>query len=332
MSECHSVVVPMYCEEQVAERFLERLTPVLDQLPSWEVIAVDDGSRDRTFSILATHAAADPRIKVVRFARNFGHQIAISAGIHYASGDTVTVIDADLQDPPEVILEMVDAWRNGAEIVYAVRTSRAGESYFKKMTASLFYRLMKALSNTSAPLDSGDFRLMGRSAADAFRAMGERNRYVRGMVGWIGMPEARVHYSRDPRAAGETKYPLRKMMSLAIDGVLSFSTMPLRIAIWLGALSAALGFAVAVWAVAERLAGGLVVQGWASTMVALLFIGGMQLLTLGIVGEYVGRIYDEVRQRPLYLVSQTLGFDEASSGPPTRVERVPALSTGDVEQ
>jgi len=312
--EFHSVVVPMYCEEEVAEEFLRHLVGVLSEIPSFEIIVVDDGSTDRTYSILADFAERDERVKVIRLARNFGHQAAISAGIHYATGDTVTVIDADFQDPPELIPQMIDAWRDGAEIVYAVRTARAGETRFKRVTARLYYRLLSALSKTTAPVDSGDFRLMSRRAADAFRAMGERNRYVRGMVGWIGMRDARVYFERKERAAGETKYPLRRMIGLAVDGILSSSIVPLRIAIWLGLASALLGFGIAVWAFAQRVTGGHVLPGWTSIMDAILFVGGVQLMMLGVLGEYVGRIYDEVRQRPLYLIDQMVGIGEPTQG------------------
>mgnify|MGYP001064196471 CR=1 FL=1 len=307
MAEFHSVVVPMYCEADVAEQFIDRTTAVLDGLGSWELIVVDDGSTDATFDIVKARAQSDPRIKIIRLARNFGHQAATSAGIHHASGDTVTVIDADLQDPPEGIAELVQAWRDGAEIVYATRTARRGESLFKRWSAAAYYRVFQALSSTSAPLDSGDFRLMGRTATRAFCEMNERNRYVRGMVGWIGMPSARVNYARDPRAAGETKYPLRKMIALAADGLFSFSLVPLRIAVWFGVFSALLGFAIGLWAFIQRMSGGAVIPGWASTMVAILFMGGVQLLTVGVMGEYIGRIYDEVRRRPLYLIGETVG-------------------------
>lgn len=324
MSELHSVVVPMYCEAEVADDFLGRLTAALLPLQAWEIVVVDDGSWDDTFKILTEWSTRDSRVKVIRFARNFGHQAAISAGLHHAKGVTVTVIDADLQDPPELIPQMVEEWRRGAQIVYAIRTSRAGESAFKRASASLFYRILQKISSTSAPLDCGDFRLMGRRAVDAFCQMGERNRYVRGMVGWIGMPESRVYYARDSRKAGETKYPVRKMVALAVDGVVSFSTVPLRMAMWMGSLSALFGFAVAIWATLQRVR-GTVVQGWTSTMVALLFIGGIQLLSLGVVGEYIGRIYDEVRRRPLYLIGETIGINE---GPVAEDSRLPNADVG----
>lgn len=307
-NELHSVVVPMYNEQETAEQFYRRATDALRGLPDYEIIAVDDGSADRTGEILTALAASDPHLKVVRFSRNFGHQTAITAGVDFAHGDTVTVIDADLQDPPELITQMVDEWRRGAEVVFAVRESRAGESPFKRWTASAFYRVLRRLTPVDIPQDAGDFRLMSRKAASCLRLMREHNRYVRGLVGWIGMKRAFVTYRRDPRFAGETKYPLRKMVRFAADGIVSFSTRPLHMASWLGLAAVLVGFVMAIWALVEQLIAGRVVEGWTWLMIAVLFIGGIQLVTLGIIGEYVGRIYDEVRRRPLYLVDQVEGF------------------------
>jgi len=304
----HSIVVPMYNEEPVAEEFLKRAGEALAALPAYELIIVDDGSSDSTFQILRRHAAADPRVKLIRFARNFGHQTAITAGIDIAAGETVTVIDADLQDPPELIPRMVEEWRGGADIVFAVRRSREGETLFKRSTASAFYRLLNKIGDIDAPLDAGDFRLMSRRAVEALAAMRETSRYVRGMVGWVGMRRACIEYARDARFAGVTKYPLRKMIRLAANGLVSFSKRPLQMAIWLGVATSGLGFAIAVYAVVKTLTGGEVVQGWPSTLTAILLVGGVQLIMLGVVGEYVGRIYDEVRRRPLYLVSEAIGF------------------------
>ncbi|MBI5231486.1 MAG: glycosyltransferase family 2 protein [Coriobacteriales bacterium] len=309
VAELHSIVVPMYNEESVVDVFVRRAVEAFAPLPDWELIVVDDGSSDRTYELLRAHAGSDPRIKIVKFARNFGHQIAITAGIDLAGGDTVTVIDADLQDPPELIPALVDEWRNGADIVFAVRDSRAGESWLKKATASWFYRVLRALGDVDAPLDAGDFRLMSRRATEALRGMREQNRYMRGMVGWVGLNRAYVTYARDARYAGTTKYPLAKMVRLAANGLVSFSTRPLQIATFLGVAAAALGLCVGLWAIGERLLGNPnLVPGWASLMVAVLFVGGMQLFTLGIIGEYIGRIYDEVRQRPLYLIEEVTGF------------------------
>ena len=309
-TELHSIVVPMYNESQVAEEFVRRATLALTSLPGYEIIVVDDGSTDETYAIVSALADNDPHIKLVRFARNFGHQTATTAGIDLASGDTVTVIDADLQDPPEVIAQMVELWRSGADIVFAVRSSRAGESAFKTATAALYYRLLRRTANVDIPLDTGDFRLMSRRATEGLKSMRERSRYMRGLVGWMGMERASITYDRDERFAGQTKYPLRKMLHLASDGIMSFSTMPLRIATVLGLASAGLGFVVALNAVVTKLTGGYVVPGWTSTIVAVLFVGGVQLITLGVVGAYIGRIYDEVRSRPLYLVEAVKGFDQ----------------------
>jgi glycosyltransferase involved in cell wall biosynthesis len=309
LTELHSIVVPVYNEEAVVERFIDRSLAVLDRLPDGELIAVDDGSRDRSYEILTELRRRDPRLKLVKLSRNFGHQIAITAGIDQASGDTVTVIDADLQDPPELILDMVEEWRNGADVVFAIRRSRKGESAFKVGTAHVFYRVLGTMAEVDVPPDSGDFRLMSRAAADALRSMRERNRYVRGMVGWVGMQQAIVEYDRDPRAAGETKYPLRKMVRLALDGIMSFSTRPLRWAVWLGALASTIGFALGLYALVARLAGRQLVPGWSSLIVTVLFLGGVQLVMLGVLGEYLGRVYDEVRQRPLYLIDKTTGPD-----------------------
>jgi polyisoprenyl-phosphate glycosyltransferase len=308
-TELHSIVVPMYNEESVAEEFMRRATDAFASLPDYEIIVVDDGSRDRTFEIVSAMAKADSHIKVVRFARNFGHQTATTAGIDLAAGDTVSVIDADLQDPPELIPEMVQAWRDGADIVFAVRESRTGESAFKKATASAYYRMLRRIASVDIPVDTADFRLMSRKATEGLKAMRERSRYMRGLVGWMGLERTTITYHRDPRFAGETKYPLRKMMRLAADGIISFSTIPLHVATFLGVAAAGLAFVYALYAIMMKVTGNYVVPGWASIMVSVLFVGGVQLITLGVVGEYIGRVYDEVRQRPLYLVSDVRGFD-----------------------
>ena len=309
-TELHSIVVPFYNEEAVAEEFFRRTTAALDELSSFEIVAVDDGSTDGTWEILRAIGSADARVRAVRFARNFGHQTAITAGIDLARGDTVTVIDADLQDPPELIPRLVAEWRAGADVVFAVRESRDGDSAFKRSSASAFYRMLRKLAGVDIPLDAGDFRLMSRRAAEGLRAMRERSRYVRGLVAWMGMKRAVVTYDRDARHSGTTKYPLRKMVRFAVDGVVSFSTVPLQMAVWLGAIAAVLGFIVGVFAIGVRLTGGYVEPGWTSLIVSILFLGGMQLMMLGVLGEYLGRVYDEVRGRPLYLVSEVQGFDE----------------------
>ncbi len=312
-TELHSIVVPMYNESQVAEEFIRRATAALSSLPDYEIVVIDDGSKDDTFAIVSALADHDPHLKLVRFARNFGHQTATTAGIDLAAGDTVTVIDADLQDPPELIPQMVELWRGGADIVFAVRESRAGESAFKKATASAYYRLLRRTARVDIPLDTADFRLMSRKATEGLKAMRERSRYMRGLVGWMGLNRASITYNRDPRFAGETKYPLHKMLRLATDGIMSFSTSPLQLATVLGVASAALGFLVALGAIVTKVTGGYVVPGWTSTIVAVLFVGGVQLITLGVIGAYIGRVYDEVRNRPLYLIEAVQGFDDETS-------------------
>jgi len=278
----------------------------------FEIIYVDDGSTDSTASVLRELQAEDSRVRVVRLSRNFGHQIAITAGLEHASGDAVVIIDADLQDPPEVISEFLERWREGHDVVYGVRTDREGETPFKRWTARAFYRFINRLSDTPIPLDTGDFRLMDRAAVDALLSMPERDRFVRGMVSWLGFSQTAVPYARAPRYAGGTKYPLFKMLRLATDGILSFSITPLRLATWTGFAAsgvAILGILYALYA--HFFAAGLV-KGWTSSLIAVLFIGGVQLICLGIIGEYVGRIYGESKRRPLYFVRERLGFDTQS--------------------
>jgi polyisoprenyl-phosphate glycosyltransferase len=306
-----SVVVPCANEEEVLLETHRRLSEALSRIDgvSFEIIYVNDGSRDSTEILLRQLELTDDRVRVLSLSRNFGHQVAITAGIEYADGDAVVVIDADLQDPPEIIAEFVAQWRAGYDVVYGVRSERNGETAFKLWTAKLFYRLIGRLSETKIPVDTGDFRLMGRRAVDALLAMPERDRFIRGMVSWLGFSQVPVPYRRAPRLAGKTKYPLLKMVRFAIDGIVSFSTVPLRLATYLGFLVstlAVLGILVAVYA---RLFGKNWVQGWASIVIAILFLGGVQLTCLGIVGEYVGRIYGEVKHRPLYFVREHFGFE-----------------------
>jgi polyisoprenyl-phosphate glycosyltransferase len=306
-----SVIVPCYNEEEVIGETHSRLASLLGQLDGfdYELIYVDDGSRDRTPELLQQIHASDSRARVLRFSRNFGHQVALTAGLEHASGAAVVVIDADLQDPPEVIPEMVARWRDGYEVVYGVRTDRPGESSFKRWTAKIFYRLINRLSETKMPLDAGDFRLMDRKVVDALLAMPERDRFVRGMVSWVGFRQIAVLYARAPRRAGTGKYPFLKMLKFALDGVLSFSLTPLRLAIWTGFLAILMAVAGIIYAVLLRLYTTDWVRGWASLFVAILFMGGVQLISLGIIGEYIGRIYGEVKQRPLYLLREKVGFE-----------------------
>jgi len=305
----HTVVVPVFNEAQGIDGFHQRLSAVMSASgEEYEIVYVDDGSKDGSWQRLAGIAADDDHVRVIRFSRNFGHQIAITAGQAHARGATVITIDADLQDPPELIPQMIARWREGADIVYAVRTDRKGETAFKKLSASVFYRILRQLADVDMPVDTGDFRLLSRRAADALQSMPEQHRYVRGMVAWLGFETASVDYVRDPRMSGETKYPLGKMVRFAADGMIAFSVRPLRIATWLGLATSGVAFAYAAWLVVARITGAItVVDGWTSMMVLVSLLAGVQLTTIGALGEYVGRIYTEVRHRPLYLVSETLG-------------------------
>ncbi|HET9178223.1 MAG TPA: glycosyltransferase family 2 protein [Terriglobia bacterium] len=274
----------------------------------FEVIYVDDGSTDGTASILRQLQARDRCVRVVRLSRNFGHQVAITAGLEHASGDAVVIIDADLQDPPEVIGDFLARWREGYDVVYGVRTDRPGETAFKLWTAKAFYRFINRLSETRIPLDTGDYRLMDRAAVDALLSMPERDRFVRGMVSWLGFSQVAVTYVRAARYAGSTKYPLFKMLRFATDGILSFSITPLRLATWVGFAASALAILGIIYALYARFFAVHLVRGWTSSLIAVLFIGGVQLICLGIIGEYVGRIYGESKRRPLYFVRERLGF------------------------
>ena len=295
-----SVVAPMLDEESTARAFCERVRCALDGLP-WELVVVDDGSADGTPAILAELARDDERIKVVSLSRNFGHQTAITAGLDHATGDVVVMIDSDLQDPPEIIPEMLEHWRAGSDVVYATRTDRGGESRFKLATARWFYYIMGRLSDVPLAANSGDFRLLDRRALDALLSMRERNRYLRGMTSWVGFTQTALPYSRDARHSGRTKYPLRKMVRFALDGIVSFSHTPLQLATLLGFLFAAGAFLMIPVAIGFRIFGAFV-PGVTSTVVAVLLLGGIQLIAIGLIGEYVGRIYDEVKRRPLYVV------------------------------
>jgi len=286
----------------------------------FELIYVDDGSTDTTPSILRVLQQQDAHVRVIRFSRNFGHQIAITAGLEHAAGDAVVVIDADLQDPPEVIVEFLKKWEEGHEVVYGVRTERDGESAFKLWTAKIFYRLINRLSDTRIPLDTGDFRLLDRKVVDALLSMPERDRYVRGMISWLGFSQCAVPYHRAARTAGVTKFSVWRMLHFATDGVVSFSILPLRLATWTGFLASGVALLGIIAVVLEKYlhVTGLV-QGWSSTVIAVLFMGGVQLVCLGIIGEYVGRAYGEVKRRPLYIVQERIGFAGGSSLTPVEV-------------
>lgn len=326
MAEMISVVVPCFNEEEVLRESNRRLVAVLEHLPpKFEILYVDDGSTDGTSEVLRDLQMLDERIRVLRLSRNFGHQMAITAGVEHASGDAVAIIDADLQDPPNVIADFVAKWMDGFDVVYGVRTKREGETAFKLWTAKLFYRLIAKLSDTEIPLDTGDFRLMSRRVVDALLAMPERDRFVRGMVTWLGFSQTAVPYRRMARAAGTTKFSLLKMMCFAIDGIVSFSILPLRLASWVGFAASGIAIAEVLITVIKRLVGveGLV-KGWASVLVAILFIGGVQLICMGIIGEYVGRIYGESKRRPLYVVKERMGFQSRSSA----AEMMPGTRSG----
>lgn len=313
----YSIVAPCYNEEGVLRELYRRVRDTMEQTgETWELVLINDGSRDRTPEIMRELNAQDARVKVVDFARNFGHQLAVTAGLDYARGDAVVIIDADLQDPPAVILDMIARWKEGYEVVYAVRTQRKGESWFKEFTAKLFYRIIYRITDVKIPLDTGDFRLMDRKVVDAMKQMRERHRFIRGMTSWVGFRQTGVHYVREERFAGETHYPFRKMLKFALDAITGFSYIPLQLATYLGFITAALGALAAVAVILARLfIGAAPFYGQATTLVMVLFMGGVQLITLGIIGEYLGRIYDEVKGRPLYVVREVIGFDgEVNSG------------------
>ena len=309
-----SVIIPCYNEEPVLRATHERLTGVLTELPwlDYELLYVNDGSMDHTQQILTQLQLHDPRVRVLRLSRNFGHQIAVTAGLEAASGDAVLVIDADLQDPPEVIPEMVKLWRDGNDVVYGIRVEREGESTFKLWTAKIFYRLINRLSETKMPLDAGDFRLLDRKVVEVIKTMPERARFLRGMVSWAGFRQVSLPYHRLARHAGDSKYPFRKMVHFAMDGIISFSLAPLKLAIWTGFLAIWIAVAGIIVAIIARLLEKGLARGWASLFVAVLFMGGVQLVSLGIIGEYLGRIYTEVKRRPLYVVQERLGFADQS--------------------
>jgi len=308
-----SVVIPMYYEEKVAAECYRCLKGVMEGCGySYELIFVNDGSRDATFDILEKIAENDKKVKVVSFSRNFGHQIAVTAGIDKARGSAVVIIDADLQDPPGLIIEMLRLWEQGYEVVYAKRKRRKGESIFKLATAKLFYRVLDKLSDTRIPLDTGDFRLIDAKAADELRKMREKNRFLRGMVSWIGFKQTPLEYEREERFAGETKYPLKKMVKLAFDGIISFSVKPLKLSQYLGFFAVICSIVIFIYSFVYHLAGGVnLIPGWTSIMTAVTFLGGVQLISIGILGEYIGRMYEESKDRPLYIIEKEINmYDE----------------------
>lgn len=306
----YSIVVPVYNEEDVLIELYNRLDKVLTDLDGkTEIIFINDGSQDRTLELLKELHQQDSRIKIIDFSRNFGHQLAITAGIDHASGQACIIIDADLQDPPEVIPELIKVWQEGYEVVYAIRSEREGETRFKKITALLFYRLFKKITDTDVPINVGDFRLIDWKVIDVFRSMRERHRYVRGMISWIGFRQTSVYFKREERFAGETKYPFWRMLKFALDGITSFSHYPLKLATLLGFFFSVVSFLLGIWAISVRLLTNKAVHGWTSLILTIIFLGGIQLLTLGIIGEYIGRVFDDVKQRPLYIIQSEIGFD-----------------------
>jgi polyisoprenyl-phosphate glycosyltransferase len=311
MKNLISLIVPVYNEAQVINAFYDRASSALASLYGfeYEIIFVDDGSHDNSYQQLVTLTCRDPRVRVIKFSRNFGHQIAITAGIDYARGECVVVIDADLQDPPEVIGSMIEKWREGFDVVYAIREEREGESMAKLLTASVFYRLLRRVAKIHVPANVGDFRLMSRRAVHELKQLREKDRFVRGLVSWIGFRQTGVKYHRDKRYAGETKYPYSKMFKFAMDGIASFSTMPLKMATWLGYASSLLAFMYLVSVFVQKFL-GVTVQGFATIMVAMMFLGGVQLICLGILGEYVGRLFNEVKPRPMYIIEEMTAPDQ----------------------
>jgi polyisoprenyl-phosphate glycosyltransferase len=304
---CLSIAIPVFNEEENLPKLAARLTTAIAALPfdDYEIIFVDDGSSDATPSLLASFHESDSHIRVIRFSRNFGHQAALQAGMDESRGDALVFMDADLQDPPEVIADFVAQWRAGYEIVYAVRKKRK-ENVFKRASYKVFYRSLQAVANIDVPLEAGDFCLMDRRVVNALKALPERNRFLRGLRSWIGFAQIGVEYERQARLAGTPKYTLGKLLGLALSGYIGFSALPLRVASALGTLSALAGLGLMVWAVLQKITGHPTPWGWASTVSMILFMGGMQLGVLGIVGEYLSRTYDEVRRRPLYIVSRQL--------------------------
>ena len=304
-----SVVVPVYNEERVVTEMYQRLCRVMEplQLP-FEIIFVNDGSSDRTLAILSDLCERDKHVRLIDFAKNFGHQTAITAGMDYAEGEAIVVIDADLQDPPELIPQMIERWREGYDVVYGKRKERLGETFFKKVSSTLFYRLMRKMTDVDIPVDTGDFRLIDRKVCDALKTIKERNRYIRGIISWLGFKQIGVEFIREKRFAGDTKYPFSKMLKFAFDAITSFSLKPLKLSSYLGVLLSVSSFIYLLVVLYQKLFTDRTVPGWASTMVVNLFFNGIILMMLGIAGEYIGRIYDETKGRPLYVVRQIKNF------------------------
>ncbi len=307
----YSIIAPIFNELENIPELYRRVSGVMDSTgETWELVLVDDGSTDGSTDKIQELARYDERVRPVIFARNFGHQIAITAGWDHARGDAIVIIDADLQDPPEVILELAKKWKEGYEVVYAVRAEREGESWFKKFTAAAFYRLIYSITDVKMPLDAGDFRLMDRKVVDVLKTMRERHRFPRGMSAWVGFKQVGVEYKRAARVAGVTKYPFRKMLKLALNAITGFSYFPLQVATYFGFASAGLAILAIPVVIIMRMSGAGAFTGQATTLIAVLFLGGVQLISLGILGEYIGRLYDEAKGRPLYIVRESPEKDQ----------------------
>jgi predicted glycosyltransferase len=308
-----SIVVPMYYEEEVAKECYSRLKGILEKIENYnyEIIFINDGSKDKTLPILMEIAEKDKNVKVISFARNFGHQCAVTAGLQYVTGDAIVIIDADLQDPPELIPDMLKLWEDGNDVIYGKRKSREGESKFKLLTASMFYKTLNALSDVEIPKDTGDFRLVDRKVVDVINSLPEHNKFLRGLFSWVGFKQTPFEYERKERFAGKTKYPLKKMLKLAQDGIFSFSTKPLRIVGTMGIISIAISIIILIYAILSYIFNwNNLTAGWTSLMVTMTFLSGMILISLWMIGEYIGRIYDETKRRPQYIIEKTYNIDE----------------------
>ena len=306
-----SVIIPMYCEEEVAKECYNRLIKVLTNIQNYEyeLILVNDGSKDKTLEIIEGIAKEDKNVKVISFSRNFGHQCAVTAGIKYVTGDAIVIIDADLQDPPELIPKMLELWEQGYEVIYGKRKVRKGESKFKLLTAKMFYNTLNALSDVDIPKDTGDFRLVDRKVVDVINELPEHNKFLRGLFSWVGFKQKAYEYERQERLAGKTKYPLKKMLKLASDGIISFSTKPLKIVGGLGALSIIISFVILIYSILSYfLKWNNLTPGWTSLMVTITFLGGTILISLGMIAEYIARIYEESKGRPQYIIDKTINI------------------------
>jgi dolichol-phosphate mannosyltransferase len=307
----YSIVIPVLNEEKVLNELYQRLTKVMTDIgESYEIIFINDGSTDNSLKIMKQLQTHDKRIKIIDFSRNFGHQIAITAGIDFTSGDAVITIDADLQDPPEVIPDLIKKWKEGYEVIYGIREKRKGENFFKKISTLIFYRLINKMTMINMPPDSGDFRLIDKKVVNNLKNIRENNRYVRGLTYWIGFKQIGVPYERDKRFAGKSKYPIKKLFKLAYDAIFSFSNFPLKIATYFGFIVSFLSFLYLIYALIIKLFTNSVIHGWTSLMISILFLGGVQLICLGIIGEYIARINDEVKKRPLYIIKEIIDEDK----------------------